>query len=132
MVGLKKGFSCFTGVKTHLSLDFVIRKWYQGKLEYQDVNLRETFPAPYMFNFLVVTSPLVVQTVEVSSASNGECLVDSLPISTVVGRTPAKSPCTEVVEDNKEGIISNIQHAKLKRLYHGVKLTSQGLEASHI
>lgn len=61
-----------------------------------------------MVDHLDVVFPPMVQPIEGSSVGGGECLVDAQPISTVADLVPAKSPITEVVEDSKEGIISNV------------------------
>lgn len=92
-----------------------MRKRYQGNLEHRETDLVETLPPPRRANRLALTATPVPPMVEASSTSIGEPPLAVWTISAVVPPSATCSGLMEVVEDSKDGIISEVRRAIAKR-----------------
>lgn len=97
-------------------MEEVLLKRYQGNLEHQETELVETFPPPCRADRLAFTAVTSVPPVaEGSSMSAEESPLASHLISTIAPSSVVYSGRTEMVEDNKDGIISDAHRVIAKR-----------------
>lgn len=98
-----------------MSMESILTKCYQGKLEHREVDIYETLLLSRRVDPLVVSLAQVGRLLEVSSMIDDKQLLDSLPIPTVVPHLSIEPSHTVVVEESKYGMISNVQQAMVKR-----------------
>lgn len=103
-------------METSLSMDEVLRKRYHEKLEHRETDLVKTLPPPRRANCLVLTVVTSIPPVAEGSSASGEYShLAPQPILIVAPSFGACSSHTKMVEDSKDGIISDARRVIAKR-----------------
>lgn len=102
---------CFAGTECSVSMDSVLQKRYQRKLEHWVVPLYETLPPTRHLSVYVVVPPQLVG----SSTMLGSQPVSKVSLTLDIIHHPSSEPSTDDVVDSKDGIIANVRQAAEKR-----------------
>lgn len=101
----------FAGTECSVSMDSVLRKRSQGKLEHRVVPLHEVLPPPRRLSAPIVALPQLME----SSSTTGDQPALEVSLSPALIPRPSGEPLTEDVVDSKDWMISNVLHFEEKR-----------------
>lgn len=114
LLGLRFCILVFSGVKSPLSMDEVLRKRYRGKLDCRVVYLVERLPPPSRIDHLFLSAASPTSPMDGGGSSSEVNPLSTLLISTIMPLGGVRPSSTESSEDTNEGIIFDVRHMQAK------------------